>query len=96
MPHGWNREAAELLVIIPPGYPTTPPDTFYVRNGLRIVADGVEKIPSNYSANQSMLGDNWAQFSYHAQEWSPTSNPLEGDNLLTFMLAIEQRFKELN
>ena len=96
MPPGWNREVTELLVIIPPGYPTTPPDNFYVPNGVRIMADGAERLPANYSENQSVLGGNWAQFSYHAQGWSPTSNPVDGDNLLTFMLAVEQRLKELN
>lgn len=93
---GWNREVTEILIIIPPGYPTTPPDNFYVPNGLRIMADGTEKVPSNYSENQSVLGGNWAQFSYHAQGWSPSPEPLEGDNLLTFMLAVEQRLKELS
>jgi len=96
MPCGWNREATELVVIIPPGYPTTPPDNFHVRNGLRIITDGTEKLPSNYSENQSVLGGNWAQFSYHAQGWNPSPDLLEGDNLLTFMLAVEQRLKELN
>ena len=27
---GWNVETTELLVVIPPGYPTTPPDNFFV------------------------------------------------------------------
>ena len=96
MPPGWNRQVTELLLIIPPGYPTTPPDNFYVPNGLRIVADGSEKLPSNYSENQTVLGGNWAQFSYHAQGWNPTPGPLEGDNLLTFMLAVERRLRELS
>jgi len=96
VPHGWNRKATEVLIIVPPGYPMTPPDNFYVPNGLRIVADGAEKLPGNYSENQTVLGGNWAQFSYHAQGWSPSPDLLEGDNLLTFMLAVEQRLKELN
>ena len=96
LPCGWNRENTELLIIIPPGYPVTPPDNFYVRNGLRIVANGAEQVPSNYSENQSVLGGNWAQFSFHAQAWNPTPDSLEGDNLLTFTLAVERRLEELN
>lgn len=96
LPPGWNRENTELLIVIPPGYPITPPDNFHVRNGLRIVADGGERVPSNYSENQSVLGGNWAQFSFHAQAWSPAPDSLEGDNLLTFILAVERRLGELN
>lgn len=96
LPPGWNRENTELLMIIPPGYPVTPPDNFYVRNGLRIIADGAERVPSNYSENQTVLGGSWAQFSFHAQVWNPAPDSLEGDNLLTFTLAVERRLEELN
>lgn len=93
MPPGWNRKVTELLVIIPPGYHTTPPDNFYVRNGLQL-ADG--RPPGNYSENQSVLGGSWAQFSFHAQGWNPSSDRGDGDNLLTFMIAVERRLQELN
>lgn len=91
LPPGWNREKTELLVIVPPGYPTTPPDNFFVRDGLRL-ADGSQ--PNNYSEGQSVLGGRWAQFSFHAQAWDPRANPDDGDGLLTFLLAVEQRLKE--
>ena len=93
LPVGWNSDSTELLVLIPAGYPTTPPDNFYVRNGLRTPSGGS---PGNYSENQSILGGSWAQFSFHAKEWSPSSNPEEGDSLITFMFAVEGRLKELN
>jgi len=96
LPPGWNRENTDLLIIIPPGYPVTPPDNFFVRNGLRIIADGAERVPSNYSENQTVLGGSWAQFSFHAQVWNPAPDSLEGDNLLTFVLAVERRLQELN
>jgi hypothetical protein len=96
LPLGWNREHTELLIIIPPGYPITPPDNFYVLNGLRLIVNGAGQVPSNYSENQTILGGSWAQFSYHAQIWSPAADSLEGDNLLTFILCVEQRFRELN
>ena len=88
---GWNREYTELLVIIPAGHPTTPPDNFYVRDGLRL-ANGAN--PNNYSEGQSILGGRWAQFSFHAQSWNPLPKPEDGDNLLTFMLAVERRLEE--
>ena len=91
LPSGWNAQAAELLVLIPPGYPTTPPDNFYVRNGLRL-ADG--RIPANYSENQNVLGDPWAVFSFHAQGWNPSPSSTDGDSMLSFMIAVERRFEE--
>lgn len=91
VPAGWNRLETELLVLIPPGYPTTPPDNFFVREGLRL-ADGSP--PNNYSEGQSVLGGRWAQFSFHAKAWEPHANPDEGDGLASFLLAVEQRLKE--
>lgn len=93
LPVGWNKDTTELLVVIPAGYPTAAPDNFFVRNELRI-ADG--SIPANFSENQSVLGSSWAQFSFHAKEWNPSSDIDDGDSLLTFMLAVEQRLRERN
>ncbi len=92
LPPGWNRQSTELLVLIPQGYPATPPDNFYVRNGLGL-SDG--RMPANYSENQNVLGGPWAVFSFHAQAWNPASDPNDGDGLLTFMVAVERRLKEL-
>jgi len=91
MPHGWRQEEIELLIVIPPGYPATPPDNFYVRDGLRL-ADGAP--PSNYSEGQNILGGRWAQFSFHAKSWNPDPDREKGDSILTFMLAVEQRLGE--
>lgn len=91
LPPGWNRQTTELLVIIPAGYPTTPPDNFYVRNGLRLANGG---LPGNYSENQTVLGGSWAQFSFHAQGWNASPDFKEGDNLLTFMLVVKRRLEE--
>lgn len=93
LPAGWNVDKTELLVVIPPGYPSTPPDNFFVRNGLR-TSNGTD--PENYSENQSVLGASWAQFSFHVKEWNPNQNPNDGDSLLTFMLAVERRLQETN
>ena len=73
LPPGWNRKSTDLLVLIPPGYPETPPDNFHVLAGLR-VESGAD--PGNYSEGQELLGESWGQFSYHADEWSPTPGPL--------------------
>ena len=91
LPEGWNRATTELLVLIPAGYPATAPDNFYVRDGLRL-ANGT--MPRNYSEGQNILGGKWAQFSLHAESWISSSVPKNGDNLLTFTLAMVRRLRE--
>lgn len=93
LPAGWNREWTELLVLITAGYPSNPPDNFFVLNGLRLSGGNM---PGNYSENQTVLGGSWAQFSFHSKEWRPSDDPNDGDSLLTFMLAVERRLKELS
>ena len=93
LPAGWDRESTDILVLIPPGYPETPPDNFYVPNGLRLQSNTV---PGNFAEGQEILGAAWAQFSYHAETWTPTHDLWNGDTLVTFMAAVERRLREAN
>lgn len=92
LPSCWHLRQIDVLVIIPPGYPTAPPDNFYVRGGLHLAGGGSV---SNYSeGQQTVLGSGWGQFSFHVHDWSPAPIPEDGDNLLTFMLGVERRLQE--
>lgn len=94
LPEGWNKEIIELLIIIPPGYPSTPPDNFFVPIGFRL-KNGQQ--PSQYTEPHSHFGKEWGQFSYHIDgEWKPSKDILDGANLQTFMLKVLDRLKELN
>ena len=95
LPSGWNRSEVALLVLIRPGYPTTPPDNFFVDNDLRLVNG---QVPGNASPNQTQLGRPWLQFSYHVDGagWKPHPDLLKGHNLLTFLLGAEKRLSEVN
>ena len=95
LPLGWSARTTRLLVLLPPGYPMTPPDNFYVESGLRLES-GVQ--PASYSEPVSQLGQEWGQFSYHieAGDWNPATDIVSGHNLLTFMLGVEGRLSELN
>ena len=96
LPEGWDRKFTEVLVLIPAGYPMTPPDNFYVPQGLRLKNGAT---PSNYSEGQTQIGRQWGVFSVHIQNetWIPSSDLLEGDNLLTFMIVVvEKRLREIN
>jgi len=92
---GWNKSETTVLVLIPPGYPVTPPDNFYADHDLRL-AGGT--LPSNTSPDQSSLGRTWLLFSYHVEagDWRPHSEPLRGHNLLTFLDGVTRRLREPN
>lgn len=91
---GWNKPVVSVLVMIPPGYPTTPPDNFYVDNDL-LLLDG--RGPNSSTPNQNLAGRTWRQFSYHVHsDWQPDADMLKGHNLLTFLLGVGKRLSEVD
>jgi len=94
LPPGWNKTVLKVLVLVPLGYPATPPDNFYTDLDLRIEG-GAQ--PGNTSAT-SQLGREWLQFSYHVEagDWQPHAEVLEGHNLLTFLEGVRARLNEVS
>jgi hypothetical protein len=94
LPRGWSKPETDLLVLIPPGYPVTPPDNFYVDGDLRVDSAGM---PGSAS-HESQVDRQWLRFSWHVEggDWSPHADPLRGHNLLTFLLAVKKRLSEPN
>jgi hypothetical protein len=93
---GWNRQQTKLLFIIPPTYPHTSPDNFYVESGLRL-ANG--NMPGSYSEGAGVpVGGTWGCFSWHAEaeRWHSSDTIKDGDNLLTFMRAVNIRLREID
>ncbi len=95
VPLGWSRTTTELLVVIPQGYPFTPPDNFYVTMGLKL-ASGIP--PGNYTEGVNLVNRQWGQFSFHPEreQWKASPEILDGHNLLTFLLQVEKRLIEAN
>jgi len=94
LPPGWDRDETELLFFVPSGYPVTPPDNFYVDNGLRLASGGE---PGSSPKDQAQLGRVWRMFSWHLDDdWRPHADPTRGDNLVTFLLKCLDRLQELN
>jgi len=93
LPPGWDREKIELVILVPPGYPVTAPDNFYVPPGLKT---NLGAQPQNYTEGINILGRQWGQFSFHVEagNWNPSADLLDGDNLLTFMIGVENRLRE--
>ena len=92
---GWNKQEIPVLLIIPPGYPTTPPDNFYTDPELRV---GQQNTMAGATSIATMLDKQWLQFSYHveATDWKPNADLLLGHNLLTFIQGVKQRLSEVN
>jgi len=94
LPSGWNKTETPVLILVPSGYPVTPPDNFYTDNDLRLANGGM---PGNSSINVSQLAKPWLQFSYHVEgaDWKPHVDILQGHNLLTFLKAgVSRRLSE--
>jgi hypothetical protein len=92
---GWNKAETQVLVLLPPGYPTTPADNFHTDADLRL-ANGSQ--PGSASSTYSHNGRQWSQFSYHVEsgDWKPHADPLLGHNLLTFLEGVGKRLSEAN
>ena len=89
---GWDRAVADVLFVAPPGYPSAPPDCFWVEpGGLRLEGG---RTPANTNDSNPIPGDvlqgrNTTWFSWHLQGWNPN-----GDRgLLTFFNVIQRRLQ---
>jgi hypothetical protein len=95
LPAGWSTGVTRLLLMIPVGYPATPPDNFAIDADIRLAGGGE---PGNLAGRIGHAGREWLQFSWHvvdgADGWAPHAEIEQGDNLLTFLLGVESRLAE--
>ena len=92
---GWNQADTWVLILLPPGYPTTPPDNFYTNPELRL-ASGAQ--PSNTSGVQHHAHRTCLMFSYHVEsgQWKPDAGIHDGHNLLTYLDGVVKRLSKAN
>ncbi|GBC89933.1 hypothetical protein HRbin14_00665 [bacterium HR14] len=102
LPEGYNYETTDVLILLPPNYPQTPPDWFYVDTNLRL-ANG--KKPAHifyddtHDPNEAIYGDQppemlgWTACCLHIREWKPAANPIEGHCLLSVCELIKNAFE---
>jgi Prokaryotic E2 family E len=98
LPRGWNEPETQVLILIPPGYPQTPPDNFYADLDLRLAGEGDRRAEGG-TDGPTHEGRQWQQFSWHfveTAEWQPHTDIEQGHNLLTFLDGVEQRLSELS
>jgi hypothetical protein len=87
----YNKDRTKLLFNIPPGYPNTAADDFFVDGDLRL-KDGTNPPGLNQGPNSSSgpapIPGEWGWFSWHPKVWRPAATIEGGDNLLTFLRAV--------
>jgi hypothetical protein len=90
---GWNRSSAPILIQIPFGYPTVPPDNFFTPADLRL-ADG--RVPSNTMGVKVIDGSWWLAFSHHAEAgtWKAHVDLFESHTLVDYVAGVLDRLQE--
>lgn len=85
---GWNRDAATLYFVAPPGFPAAKPDCFWLGPGsVRLAGNGVPQ-NSNEANPVPEVGNVGTWFSWHLQSWNPNT-----DSLVTFFNVIMKRLR---
>jgi hypothetical protein len=90
---GWNRRSTPVLIEIPIGYPTIPPDNFLTPADLRL-ADG--RVPSNTMGIKTIDGSEWLAFSHHAEAgtWRAHVDLTQSHTLVDYVAGVLDRLRE--
>ena len=85
LPAGFVPNRVDLLVKLPPGFPDSAPDMFWVHPDVRAPNGAIPKATSP----ERLLGKNWQRFSWHlaAGAWKPGVSELRD-----FLRCIYSRF----
>jgi len=74
LPDHWIPERADLLVVVPDGYPLSGLDMFYVNPEINLRSG---KLPSGGEHHEVFLDRQWQRFSWHYQkQWNPSRDSL--------------------
>ena len=68
LPPGYNKQTADLLIRVPPGYPDAAPDMFWTSPDL-LRADG--SVPQMADVMEAYVDRTWRRFSWHRARWAP-------------------------
>lgn len=83
LPSGrFDTERADLLILLPTGYPDAPPDMFYLLPWVKLAQEA--KYPRAADQPFQFNSQNWQRWSRHNNEWRPGV-----DGLWTMVKRIE-------
>lgn len=86
-PGRFDVPTADILIVLPAGYPDTPPDMFYALPWLRLVP--ANRYPKAANHPISFAGQNWQRWSRHNNAWRAGA-----DGIWTMLKRIETALKE--
>jgi hypothetical protein len=86
-PAAYQPQVAELLIIIPAGYPNAQLDMFWTFPDVKLANGGW---PAQSEHHQAYLGKNWQRWSRHFQQpWRPGI-----DSLKTFVASVRSEINK--
>ena len=65
----FSASNADILILLPPGYPDVAPNMFYLLPWVRMAAGN--QYPRRADQSFSFNGQNWQRWSRHNNEWRP-------------------------
>lgn len=65
----FDAERADILILLPPGYPDTAPDMFYLLPWVRLAGKGA--YPRAADVRFDFDGKTWQRWSRHEPQWRP-------------------------
>lgn len=97
LPAGYNYATTDILIMLPSGYPETPPDWFYLDTELRkengAVPHFFDRDDPRYHPDKRPSRQGWAGGCIHiADGWRPTNSITAGHSLLTICKLIQDAF----
>ena len=86
-PRLFNAETADVLIVLPSGYPDTPPDMFFITPWLKLKSSECYPRKANSSFN---FGErNWQRWSRHNTQWRQGT-----DGIWTMLKRVETALQE--
>lgn len=86
-PGRFDVPAADILLILPAGYPDNPPDMFHALPWLKLTA--ANRYPKAADQPVAFAGQNWQRWSRHNNAWRPGV-----DGIWTMLKRIETALAE--
>lgn len=86
-PGHFDAAAADILILLPPGYPDSAPDMFHALPWLRLAGSGA--YPRCADQPVSFEGRNWQRWSRHNGAWRPGA-----DGIWTMLKRVEAALVE--
>lgn len=63
----FDAESADILILLPSGYPDIPPDMFHTMPWVRMIAS--KQYPNKAATAVAFSGQQWQRWSRHNKEW---------------------------